>query len=1188
MQFQTLSLEKYGRFAGLSLDFTGKDVLVHIVHGPNEAGKSTALSAICDLLFGFGHITPYNFRHESPTLRIGATLVNAAGQSLSFKRRKGKGNTLIKPDESGEFPDSALAGFLGGVDRDKYERLFGLNHERLRRGGKAMLEADGDIGRSLFEAGSGTTGLADVVQALAKDADGLGSPGGRKAGGKPYWFAHERFTDALGRIRSDAMKPEAWTAATRKLRETEEQRQAIVDQLARIASERNAVERIRRVLPLLRRISELRDALQVLEGGADLPDGFEDTWRDAVEEERSARERCEARQDDLNATRESLEELGDAGVWPLHKAAIEGLITALGEYRSHERSLPNRQREIMEGRKRMADLLRRLGLAHENPDQVVQLMPTAAATSKVRTLITEHTRLDTASQSTLAELKSAIERREAAEADLSAAATPADPSVAVATLDGRHGLADSARRVSEARAEVAIAQQALSDQMASLGRGALSANELAALALPSDGVVLRFEREFDALETERRDALSSRKEHEEEARRLAAELETLKAAGEIPTATAIAAARTHRDSGWRLIRRRHVDNVPIDDSELAGFSSDGDIATAYEAAVQTADHLVDSKEREAARVQRYASLTAQLSKTRSDIEVDDRDLDEIARRHEDTRRRWEELWASTRIEFGTPTEMRGWLAQKDAVLRLRQALVKAASALDTRTQEEKDARDLLISLAEQFGVADPNASTTDLLLARVKAACTQAKDDWTVLIALRKAATDCARGEQARRKAHWDAEAKMAEWQTAWSETMSQIGLAATASVAEAEGALDVWRDIEVLEADLAQTRKRRDQLQDAVGSYREAVRNLIKDLGDGAADLDPEADVTTIVPILQERLRDAGSLTARRADAQRRLADAEAAHAKALLDLEDAAENVAGLRLRYGLTADDDVVALSRRAADRRQKSKELEAVLADLSSQGGGLGEEELREEADATDADGAAAKTLKLEADSRRLQEELEAVAQALAHARNEVKRLLEQQGIGDAVQTMNDAAAEMGALTERWMRLRAASVILTAAIERYRAANQDPLVTRASAIFAAMAGTSDNPITRLSVDYADEARPSLVAYRRDGSQLQLSGMSDGTLDQLYLSLRIAAIERYVETAEPLPFIADDLFITSDEDRTIPGIQALAELGKKTQVILFTHHQYVVDCAVSALAPHTVKVHSLAGERAALEPA
>jgi uncharacterized protein YhaN len=92
-----------------------------------------------------------------------------------------------------------------------------------------------------------------------------------------------------------------------------------------------------------------------------------------------------------------------------------------------------------------------------------------------------------------------------------------------------------------------------------------------------------------------------------------------------------------------------------------------------------------------------------------------------------------------------------------------------------------------------------------------------------------------------------------------------------------------------------------------------------------------------------------------------------------------------------------------------------------------------------------------------------------------------------------------------------------------------------------------------------------------------------MSEGTLDQLYLSLRMAAIELHAAGAEPMPFIADDLFITSDEDRVQAGLQALAELGRTTQVILFTHHQHVLRLAAT-LPTEAVRLHKLQGGRAA----
>ncbi|MBY0430185.1 MAG: AAA family ATPase, partial [Rhodospirillales bacterium] len=86
MRFEFLHLERFGHFDGLHLDLSGREIALHVIFGPNEAGKSTALSAICDLLFGIHERTSYNFRHEYGRLWIGATLSNSAGQTLSFKR----------------------------------------------------------------------------------------------------------------------------------------------------------------------------------------------------------------------------------------------------------------------------------------------------------------------------------------------------------------------------------------------------------------------------------------------------------------------------------------------------------------------------------------------------------------------------------------------------------------------------------------------------------------------------------------------------------------------------------------------------------------------------------------------------------------------------------------------------------------------------------------------------------------------------------------------------------------------------------------------------------------------------------------------------------------------------------------------------------------------------------------------
>ena len=77
------------------------------------------------------------------------------------------------------------------------------------------------------------------------------------------------------------------------------------------------------------------------------------------------------------------------------------------------------------------------------------------------------------------------------------------------------------------------------------------------------------------------------------------------------------------------------------------------------------------------------------------------------------------------------------------------------------------------------------------------------------------------------------------------------------------------------------------------------------------------------------------------------------------------------------------------------------------------------------------------------------------------------------------------------------------------------------------------------------------------------------SAATRDQLFLALRIAALELQSEQGEPVPFIADDLFINFDDERSKAGLKALWNLSTKTQVIFLSHQEHLLP-VVESLFP------------------
>ena len=60
------------------------------------------------------------------------------------------------------------------------------------------------------------------------------------------------------------------------------------------------------------------------------------------------------------------------------------------------------------------------------------------------------------------------------------------------------------------------------------------------------------------------------------------------------------------------------------------------------------------------------------------------------------------------------------------------------------------------------------------------------------------------------------------------------------------------------------------------------------------------------------------------------------------------------------------------------------------------------------------------------------------------------------------------------------------------------------------------------------------------------------SDGTVDQLYLALRLAVAEELTPEA---PLILDDALVRFDDTRMAEAVQLLREMADEKQIILFT---------------------------------
>ena len=177
MEIRELNLAAFGPFSDRLLEFTPSEGGLHIVYGPNEAGKSSSLRGLKALLFGIPTRTNDNFLHDNKALRIAGKLRNNDGQELVVVRRKGNKNTLSS-SEGEQLDDAALAPYLHGVNAEVFEMLFGIDHEALVQGGREILEQKGEVGQALFAASMGSAALHGVLEQLEGEADALFKPRG--------------------------------------------------------------------------------------------------------------------------------------------------------------------------------------------------------------------------------------------------------------------------------------------------------------------------------------------------------------------------------------------------------------------------------------------------------------------------------------------------------------------------------------------------------------------------------------------------------------------------------------------------------------------------------------------------------------------------------------------------------------------------------------------------------------------------------------------------------------------------------------------------------------------------------------------------------------------------------------------------------------------------------------------------
>lgn len=1176
MRIARLDLSAFGHFTGRALDFGTQDVDAHnrgeerpdfhLLPGPNEAGKSTILAAIADLLFGIEAQSRYRFLHDN-ALSLAAVLEDADGARLEFRRRKGIKNTVLDPTGA-PMDENRLGALLRGCDRAFFTGMFGLDHERLRRGGEDILSAKGDLGQSLFQAGAAIGDLRAVLTRLDDQARTLFVPQGRNPAINRDLAEYERIRKTVAQSAVDAKE---WSRHERACREADEHLAALRREHGEVSAERSRLERIHRVLPLLARRQALLDELKAMTTVPVLPDDAPARRRDAQERLALARrteENARGQLDTLGQKRAALtvdRAILDRGT------AIDALHRRLDAVAKDREDLPRRQAERQTLAGQVRNGWRDLGtdLAADMP---FPSLPPRLHLAQVPDLIAEGAQVAAELSRQENALLQARQRAEGCRAELERLPTQDAPRTLRETLRKIRQTGDPYRNLTTAHTDLTRSQQAIAAIQAALPPWAGTAESLAAAPCPTIEEVREAEERLRRTRQTLENAQAERRRCEDERRAHQNEIDALTASGEVATEAAVTEARRIRDRDWRKIRRHYVEGLPFDDADAAAGAA---VADDYENAVSHADSLADRVKAETQRAARLEQAAQNKLAAERRGEMAQAAVTEAERADGDARIAWAELWRPSGLTPASPPVMMGILETRKALVTECANRDKAQGDVERWKQETAEAeRELrgVLNAAAPNEAADLDGRDFETVLARAETLGERleqiAGKRETLTARLEDEQTDVRTASERRDRA----EATVTAWRGRWAAAMTALRLPAACEPAQARATVDIMTRIGETMARIGELDRTIADKTAAVTDFETAVDRLVSVL---SPDLRWD-DALDVVARLSDSMRTArenqAALDALNEQIEARQDEIEAAGRQA----KEASAILALLCRQAGCADEDELESCERQSVRRREIERDKADQERLILENGDGLSLAGLMDEAAQVDPDGINGLKTQLLERLATLDDDIRKVQDSLAGHKAALDAL---SGGGDAAaqasQECERLAADIRDNAAHYIRLRLGHVLLRQAVETYRKRHQGPLMERAGQIFRRL---TREGFTGLDSGFDARDEPVLLAVRADGRQVGVEGLSEGTRDQLFLSLRIAVIEGHLASGRVLPFIADDLLIHFDDERAGAAFAVLAELSLKTQVLFFTHNQHMVDLARRVLPSGSLRVQQV----------
>jgi uncharacterized protein YhaN len=1149
MRFEELILEKYGVFESRRIALPGSAGLV-VIHGPNEAGKSTCLAAISDFLFGIPSDSEHGQIFGYPQMRITARVLTADGTSKLFRRRKGRGQTITDLNDQ-PVDEGVLLAHLGATTRERFSSLFGLDHASLRKGGERLLAADGDIGRLIVEAGGGLRHLISEVDELKIRGQKLFST--RRYNDRAFYKAFDSYVAAENEMKSQLLTREVFE-------QTRTQYETAKLNLARLRNDRLTVtkevsqqDRLIRVLPILLELEAIENRFSEYNDLGGLAEDFDSKVGDAFRLNAIAKSAFEEAVEICARLEDQIASI-NVPFWLLDAESkirdiIQNSIT-VAKARTDRR---NREIELEKANSKLKRLRQIIGVG-ESVD-LRNLLPEPSAIGNLQALLKPGVELPSKvtglelqikeNQTTLASLESLQTARLRKDQDRPVG-------IDISELS-QLGSQCAALEVKRRRAE---------ELKATIGNRLKQANfatieELQAFVCPDPSVILDEIQNRAGLEGKLReyvDALTASIDHQNTSK---AEIIGLRTTSSVPTVDAIKSVRKERTEYWDEIR-----GIYLSDAEDVWLRFPIEIrksnALKFEDAVENSDTLADRRYSEAERVAKLEFAERQLEMAISASAAAEMSKDNAEARLAHAERKWNQDWEQAVEREASLGRLRVLVEHRLETLGLVKSMRQLISEIEQDEANITPKMEILCSAESRFGLTAVGHSS---ISSRVQNAVREIRAHDDVYEDYRHdAQTVLTLSGQLERlqKSLNENRVALKSWKKEWQSALISLGVSEDVSTDKGNEIATSWAGAEGVISEREITIQRFVRMDEDEKELEKLI-NEVRLLSDFTL---PE-DLVAASRLLNEKLADASKTSSERASLVPQLERATREKDRKQTEFAAAADKLLQL-CKQANCAIEELPGIANRCRERTSLVERQRNRIDTLSSFDDGYSRADLNSQCGGRDIDKVKGDLKQLEDQMNDLNRDNDAAVIEHEQCKKAYDQYEELKGVNSAVADREGAAAEMSRILKEYVEVSLAEEILSASIGKIRDEQQDPLISRAGELF--VLATRGN-FAGIGTDIDDKGLPIVVGKRVSGEKVEkvtVNTMSDGTRDQLFLAFRLSSVEHYCDSAEPLPFIGDDLLVHFDDERSAAALGLLAELGKKTQVLLFTHHSRIAEFA------------------------